>query len=68
MNGNPAQYTKTIGSGRAVVFRDGRRIDGTWRRKGVSDGTLLRTKGGKPIPLTPGGAWFVLVNRTTPFK
>ena len=68
VNGNPAQYTKTVGSGRAVVFRDGRRIDGTWRRKDVNDGTLLRTKAGKPIPLTPGGAWFVLVNRTTPFK
>jgi hypothetical protein len=68
VNGNPAQYTKTVGSGRAVVYRNGRRIDGTWRRKSVSDGTLLRTKSGKPIPLNPGGAWFVLVNQNTPFK
>lgn len=66
--GNPAQYTHTVGSGRAVVFRDGRRIDGTWHRKSVDDGTLLRTKGGKPIPLTPGGAWFVLAKTGNPLK
>lgn len=68
VNGNPAQYTHTVGSGRAVVFRDGRRIDGTWRRKSVNDGTLLRTKGGQAIPLTPGGAWFVLAANGNPLK
>jgi hypothetical protein len=66
--GNPAQYTHTVGSGRAVVFRNGRRIDGTWRRKSPNDGTVLRTKGGKPIPLAPGGAWFVLAKTGNPLK
>lgn len=61
VNGNPAQYTHTIGQGRAVVFRDGRRIEGTWSRKAVGDGTSLRTTNGHAIPLAPGGAWFVLV-------
>jgi hypothetical protein len=58
--GHPAQYTHTVGTGRAVVYRDGRRIDGTWSRKSVNDGTLLHTTDGKIIPLSPGGAWFVL--------
>jgi hypothetical protein len=58
--GNPAKYTHTVGTGRVAVFRDGRRIDGTWTRKSVDDGTVLKAKDGTVIPLTPGGAWFVL--------
>jgi hypothetical protein len=68
VNGNPAQYTHTVGSGRAVVFRDGRRIEGTWSRKSVNDGTTLKTKNGKTIPLSPGGAWFVLAKTGAPLK
>jgi hypothetical protein len=59
--GNPAQYTHTVGQGRAVVFRNGRRIEGTWSRPSVQNGTSLRTAAGRPIALMPGGAWFVLV-------
>jgi hypothetical protein len=66
--GHPAQYTHTVGTGRAVVFRDGRRIDGTWSRKSVDDGTTLKAKGGTAIPLSPGGAWFVLTATNAPLK
>ena len=66
MLGNPAQYTHTIGHGRAVVFRDGRRIEGTWSRPAVDDGTTLSTTDGKAIALAPGGAWFVLVATNAP--
>jgi hypothetical protein len=64
--GNPAQYTHTIGQGRVAVFRGGRRIDGTWSRPSVDDGTTLRAAGGTTIPLAPGGAWFVLVATNAP--
>jgi hypothetical protein len=64
--GNPAEYTHTIGHGRAVVFRDGRRIEGTWSRQAVDDGTTLRTTDGKAFVLAPGGAWFVLVAANAP--
>jgi hypothetical protein len=64
--GNPAQYTHTIGQGRVAVFRGGRRIDGTWSRQSVDDGTTLRATGGTTIPLAPGGAWFVLVATNAP--
>jgi Protein of unknown function (DUF3048) N-terminal domain/Protein of unknown function (DUF3048) C-terminal domain len=66
--GHPAQYTHTVGQGRVVVFRDGRRITGTWSRASVNDGTTLKTSGGKVIPLTPGGAWFVLVANGAPLQ
>jgi hypothetical protein len=67
VNGNPAKFTKTLGTGRAVVFRDGKRIDGTWSRKSVNDGTIFKAHG-KVIPLTPGGAWFVLAAVGAPLK
>ncbi len=64
--GNPAQYTHTVGTGNVSVFRSGRRIDGTWSRASVHDGTTLRDQHHKPIPLAPGGAWFVLAATGTP--
>jgi hypothetical protein len=66
--GNSTRYTSTIGHGRAVVFRNGRRIEGTWSRPAAGDGTKLTTSDGKPIPLTPGGAWFALVATDAPLS
>jgi hypothetical protein len=66
--GNPAKYTHTVGTGRAVIFRDGKRIEGTWKRDSVNDGTLLTTAGGDTISLAPGGAWFVLVATDAPLN
>jgi hypothetical protein len=63
--GNPAQWTHTVGSGKAVVFRNGRRIVGTWNRRTVKDGTTLRDGRGATIALAPGGAWFVQVANGT---
>jgi hypothetical protein len=65
-SGSPAKVTHTIGDGKVAVFRDGRRIDGTWHRAAVGDGTRLTDASGKPIALAPGGAWFVLVATGTP--
>jgi hypothetical protein len=67
-SGSPAKVTHTIGQGKVAVFRDGRRIDGTWHRAAVGDGTTLTDASGKPITLAPGGAWFVLVATGTPLK
>ncbi len=64
--GNPAKVTHTIGTGKVSVFRGGRRIDGTWTRPAVGDGTHLTDATGAPIALAPGGAWFVLVAIGTP--
>lgn len=66
--GNPAQFTHTIGTGKVAVFRNGRRITGTWTRRAETEGTTLRGVDGKPIPLAPGGAWFVLVATGTPLS
>jgi hypothetical protein len=66
--GHPAKFTHTVGTGKAVVFRNGRRIDGTWSRKSVDDGTHFTSSAGKSIPLSPGGAWIVLVATNAPLS
>jgi hypothetical protein len=58
--GNPSQYTHSVGSGPVAVFRNGRRIDGTWSRASAGAGTVLKDAHGVVIPLAPGGAWVVL--------
>lgn len=63
--GNPAWYQHTVGSGKVVVFRNGKRIVGTWNRKYAFQPTHLVDAHGAPIALAPGGAWFVLVNTGT---
>lgn len=68
VNGNPSQYTHSVGSGRVAVFRDGRRIDGRWSRPAAGAGTVLTDRAGKVIPLAPGGAWVVLVGNDAPLQ
>ena len=66
VNGNPAQFTYTVGSGTVSVFRGGRRIDGKWERPKVDDGTQFHTASGDPIPLAPGNTWVVLIRKGIP--
>ena len=66
VNHNPSKYTHTIGRGKVVVFRNGRRITGSWSRTRNSAPTNFTDSHGKPILLRPGGAWVVLVATGTP--
>jgi|SRR5579875_1134124 len=68
INGNPSQFTVTVGSGKVLVFRQGREVSGTWTRKKLSDGTTLRTAKGTRIPLAPGNTWVVLDRRGIPTR
>ena len=43
-----------VGSGKAIVFREGRAITGTWKKAGNSDLTQLYDASGKIIPLVRG--------------
>jgi hypothetical protein len=66
VNGNPSQFTYTVGSGAVSVFRQGVRINGKWSRPRTSAGTVLRTAAGKPLPLDPGNTWVVLIRNGVP--
>lgn len=59
--GNPSMYTETIGKGKIVLFRNGRRVDGTWSRASQGATTKYKDAHGKPLPLAPGGTFVLLV-------
>jgi len=49
-----------VGSGRASVFHDGQRIDGTWDA-GEDSPPVLRAADGRVISLAPGKTWFQVI-------
>jgi hypothetical protein len=50
-------YAVTVGSGRAVVLRNGRAYDAHWSRRYVAGGTTFTTQAGKPMNFAPGQVW-----------
>ena len=57
------EYRMT-GGGPASVFRDGLRIDGTWRRDGALDMFTFWDSAGKEILLEPGQSWIHFIYST----
>ena len=66
--GNPGWFTRSVGSGRVVVFRDGHAVNGRWARKNAAAGTTMKDKYGHQIALQPGGAWVVLATAGAPLR
>jgi hypothetical protein len=64
--GSPAAYTHSLGSGRAVLFRDGRRIEGSWQRSGPGEPTRFEAASGGDLLLRPGNVWVVLAATGSP--
>ena len=56
------------GDGPAKVFRDGKVLDGYWRRTGNASGFIFVDKSGNVIPFRPGASWIQLVPLDTPVK
>ena len=59
--GNPKLEEVLTGSGKAVVFRDGLRVDATWTRDDVVDSFILKDGKGAVISLEPGQTWIHVV-------
>jgi len=55
--GNPTYDITLGGTGKAAVFRNGVRIDGTWSATANTPPTFTDAQG-KTIPLEPGRTWF----------
>lgn len=51
---------RTVGSGQAVVLRDGQRYTGTWSRPTAQSPTTFHTVNGRELPLAPGPVWVLL--------
>lgn len=59
--GNPKLEEILTGTGKAVVFRDGLRVDATWTRNDVVDSFILKDSKGAVIALEPGQTWIHVV-------
>ncbi len=66
VNANPSMYTKTVGTGRVVLFRDGKRLEGNWSRASLSAPTTFTDAAGKPLLFAPGGTFVTLVRPGAP--
>ena len=51
----------TIGNGRAVLLRDGVRVEGKWRRGSLDGITRFLDEANRPIMFAPGRIWVELV-------
>jgi hypothetical protein len=57
--GNTTPYTHTVGSGQALVLRDGVAITARWSRPSATGGTTFTTASGAPVPFATGQVWVV---------
>ena len=65
-NGSPTMFTKTVGSGRVVLFRDGKRVVGKWSRPSLGAPTTFTDAAGKPLLFAPGGTFVALARPGAP--
>lgn len=59
--GNPSPDIRLVGTGRALLFRDGRVIRGTWTIKKEGRAPVLTAKDGEEFVFAPGQTWVELV-------
>jgi hypothetical protein len=60
VNGVPSVKSDTVGHGIVTIYRDGKKVTGTWRRTAVSAPLRFLDGAGKNIALTPGKTWVAL--------
>jgi hypothetical protein len=66
--GGISPVLELTGSGKALVFRDGRVIVGRWERDRLSDVTRFVAKDGTEIALAPGRTWVELFPSSAPLE
>jgi hypothetical protein len=59
--GNPSPEINLAGTGKAVLFRDGKAIEGEWTTPQPGEAPSFQTKGGEAFVFAPGQIWWELV-------
>lgn len=54
----------TEGTGKATIFMDGKRINGSWEKESRTDQLIVNDDKGKPVVLNRGLTWFVILPTT----
>lgn len=63
--GNPSPDINLLGTGKAVLFRDGRVVKGRWTIKKEGAGPVFETRAGDLLEFSPGPIWIELVPSPT---
>jgi hypothetical protein len=61
--GKPPPYAESVGSGTALVLRDGKVWTTHWARPTAEGGTVFTTASGQRMTFAPGQVWVVLAYR-----
>lgn len=67
VNGVVTPYSRTVGRGTALVFRDGQVFTAQWSRPRATDPTTY-TIGGRPAVFAPGQIWVSLIGKDRPAR
>ena len=59
--GSPSPFAATVGTGDAIVLRDGLAFNGSWSRPTPEAITTFTLPDGSPLTFAPGPVWVVLV-------
>jgi hypothetical protein len=62
VEGNPSRYTHSVGSGRVVLYRNGRQIIGKWFRPSAASATTYTDLAGHPLLMAPGNTIVALTS------
>lgn len=62
VEGNPSQYTHSVGTGKAILFRNGRQLLGKWSRPTPQSPTTFTDAAGKVLYQAPGSTYVLLAN------
>jgi hypothetical protein len=60
-SGSPVPSTETVGTGRVIVFSDGKAVEGTWERETAEEPFVLKTAGGDQLLVPAGRVWISIV-------
>lgn len=60
VNGVPSVRSETVGQGRVTIYRDGKKMAGSWKRVNLSAPLQFLDKSGREISLSPGKTWLIL--------
>lgn len=64
VKGSDSNSIKAIGSGNATIFKDGKKLQATWKMPDTTDRIKLFDAEGNEIPLNLGNSWFAIVPET----
>ena len=60
VQGAPSVQSDTVGSGVVTIYRDGRKVEGRWKRARAAAPLRFTDKSGSVIALKPGHTWVAL--------